>query len=135
MRLKLSRNLSILGIGLAALGLLLLGGCGGGKSANVVTVLLTSSSGQTLILGQSTTLTATVSGATNTNVNWTPVCHYTTTTVDSTGKSTTSTAKDCPPDPAVTPADPNHTIFGVFSNQQATTEVFTATSTLPDPGS
>jgi len=132
-RLKLSRNLSILGIGLAALGLLLLGGGGGGKSANVVTVLLTSSSGQTLILGQSTTLTATVSGATNTNVNWTPVCHYTTTTVDSTGKSTTSTAKDCPPDPAVTPADPNHTIFGVFSNQQATTEVFTATSTLPDP--
>lgn len=133
-RLKLSRVLNILGTGLAALGLLLSSGCGGGGTANVITVNISSSSGTNLILGQSTTLTAVVSGATNPNVNWTPVCNYTTTTVDSTGKSTTKPAATCPRDTTVTPQDDNHTIFGVFSNQQATgTEVFTATSTLPDP--
>ncbi|HVH71433.1 MAG TPA: hypothetical protein VNB49_10030, partial [Candidatus Dormibacteraeota bacterium] len=131
----MSRVLNILGAGLAALGVLLSSGCGGGaKSANVITINITSSSGQSLILGQSTTLTATVTGATNPNVNWTPVCQYTTTTTDSTGKTTTKPAASCPRDTSVTPQDDNHTIFGVFGNQQATgTEVFTATSTLPDP--
>jgi DNA-binding beta-propeller fold protein YncE len=123
-----------LAAGVAVIGLLLSGGCGsGGGAANVITIRIISSSGTSLILGQSTTLTAIVTGATNTNVNWTPVCQFTTTTTDSTGKVTTSKPATCPPDTSITPQDPNHTIFGVFSNQQATgTEVFTAPSTLPD---
>lgn len=132
---KLREALKIFGTGLAALGLLLSSGCGGkGNGANVISINISSSSGTNLILGQSTTLTATVTGATNTNVNWTPVCQFTTTTTDSTGKTTTKPAASCPRDTSVTPQDDNHTIFGVFSNQQTTgTEVFTATSTLPDP--
>ena len=54
-------------------------GCGGSSHANVVTVSVTSSAGTVLILGQSTTLVATVSGATSTMVNWQP-CQFTTTT-------------------------------------------------------
>lgn len=122
-----------LGPALAALGLLLPTGCGGGSKANVITVAVNASPTTRPILGQSITITATVSGATNTQVNWTPVCQWTKTTVDSTGKSTTSTPAACPRDTSVTPPDDNHTIFGVFSNQQATgTEVFTAPSNLPD---
>lgn len=128
---KLSKVWKIAGSGIAAL-CFLLPGCGGSKSANVITVAISSSSGTNLILGQSTTLTATVTGATTPDVNWTPVCQYTTTTTDSTGKVTTTKAATCPRDASNT--DDNHTIFGVFSNQQATgTEVFTATSNLPDP--
>jgi DNA-binding beta-propeller fold protein YncE len=125
---------NFLAAGVAVAGLLLSGGCGGGGgAANVITIRIGSSSGPSLILGQSTTLTAIVNGATNTNVNWTPVCQYTTATTDSTGKVTTSKPANCPEDMTVMPPDPNHTIFGVFSNQQATgTEVFTAPSTLPD---
>jgi len=113
----------------------LLSGCSGkGNAANVITVTITSSSGNNLILGQSTTLTATVNGASNPDVNWTPVCQYTTTTTDSNGKTTTSKPLNCPQDTSVTPPDDNHTIFGVFSNQQTTgTEAFTATTKLPDP--
>ncbi|HKW62687.1 MAG TPA: hypothetical protein VJN89_09095 [Candidatus Acidoferrum sp.] len=134
MGVKHREVLKIFGAALAALCVFGSVGCGGGSTANVVTVTISSSSGPQLILGQSTTLTATVSGATNTNVNWTPVCQFTTTTTDSTGKVNTTKPATCPPDPSVTPADPNHTLFGVFSNQQATgTEVFTATSNLPDP--
>jgi len=50
--------------------MLSMSGCGGSSTANVVTVTVSSSVGSILILGQSTTLTATVSGATNLNVNW-----------------------------------------------------------------
>jgi len=127
--------LNVLGTGLAVICLLLSSGCGGKGSAaaNVIRVTISSSNGTNLILGISTTLTATVTGATNTDVNWTPVCQFTTTTVDSTGKSTTTKPATCPPDPAVTPPDPNHTLFGTFSNQQTTgTEVFTAPNQLPD---
>jgi hypothetical protein len=75
---------------------------------------------------------ATVTGATSPNVNWTPVCQFTTTTTDSTGKTTTSNKTTCPPDPNF-PNDPLHTLFGTFSDQQTTgTEVFVAASTLPD---
>ncbi len=79
-------------------------------------------------MGQSTTLTATVSGATNTNVNWEPgqpagppqtPCTYTTTTTDSNGKTTTASAKPCPTDGS----------FGTLTNIQATG---TATYTAPD---
>ncbi len=98
-----------------------LGGCGGSSSANVVTVAVGSSAGAVLILGQSTTLTATVSGATNTNVNWQP-CQFTTTTVSGT-TPTTSTATSCPTDGTL----------GTLSNQEATgTATYTAPSKVPD---
>lgn len=115
---RLRKILTFLGTGFAALCLLLLSGCGGkGNAANVVTVSVIPSP-IFLILGQSQTLTATVNGATNTNVTWSP-CQYTTTTTTN-GKATTSDPKDCPSDGS----------FGTLSNQQATG---TATYTAPDP--
>jgi DNA-binding beta-propeller fold protein YncE len=130
--MRLRRITSFLGIGLAALCLVLASGCSKSTPANVITIAINSSQGSILILGQSTTLTATVSGATNTNVNWEP-CQYTTTTTDSNGKSTTSTPATCPPDPNHNPSDPNFTIFGTLSNEQATgTATFLAPNTLPD---
>ena len=110
---------SYLGLLLVLPGLLSLNGCGGGGSANVVTISLTSSVGNVLILGQSTTLTATVSGTTNTNVNW-GVCTYTTTPA---GSSTPSKPTNCPTDGS----------FGTLSNQQATgTATYLAPTKLPD---
>jgi DNA-binding beta-propeller fold protein YncE len=98
-----------------------LGGCGGGSSANVVTVAVTSTVGGVLILGQSTTLSAVVSGATNTMVNWQP-CQFTTTTVSGTTPTTTA-AVACPTDGSL----------GTLSNQEATgTATFTAPSKIPD---
>jgi len=96
-------------------------GCGGGSNANVVTVSVTSSVGSVLILGQSTTLVATVSGATNTSVNWQP-CQYTTTTVSGT-TPTTSAATACPSDGSL----------GTITNQEATgTATYTAPAQVPD---
>src|SRR6266404_4732370 len=71
-------------------------GCGSKSSTNTVTVSVTSSVGNIIIVGQSTTLTATVTGGTTTNtaVNWQP-CQFTTTTVSGT-TTTTSTAAICP---------------------------------------
>src|SRR5205085_4368920 len=63
-------------------------------------------------------LTATVTGATNTNVTWSP-CQYTTTTTTN-GKTTTLPLILCPSDGS----------FGVLSNTQPTG---TATYTAPDP--
>jgi DNA-binding beta-propeller fold protein YncE len=98
-----------------------LGGCGSSSGANVVTVTISSSVGATIILGQSTTLTATVNGATNTMVNWQP-CQFTTTTVSGT-TTTTSTAATCPTDNSL----------GALSNQLATgTATYTAPSKVPD---
>jgi DNA-binding beta-propeller fold protein YncE len=96
-------------------------GCGGGSSsANVVAVSVTSTS-SVLILGQSATLLATVTGATNTAVNWQP-CQYTTTTVSGT-TPTTSAAAACPSDGSL----------GTLSNQETTgTATYTAPSKLPD---
>src|ERR1700730_12573172 len=73
-----------------------LSGCGSSSGANGVTVTISSSVGATIILGESTTLTATVNGATNTMVNWQP-CQFTTTTVSGT-TSTTSKPANCPSD-------------------------------------
>jgi DNA-binding beta-propeller fold protein YncE len=96
-------------------------GCGGGSKANVVTVAVGSSVGSVLILGQSTTLTATVSGATNTMVNWQP-CQFTTTTVSGT-TPTTAPAAACPSDGSL----------GTITNQEATgTATYTAPSKIPD---
>src|SRR5580692_6813194 len=98
---------------------LMLSGCGSGSSgATVTSVSLSSSVGNTLILGQSTTLTATVVGPTNLNVTWVG-CTYTTTTTDSTGKTTTAAALPCPADNS----------FGTLSNEQPTgTATFLAPS-------
>jgi len=130
---KVRRLSTLLGPWLAAAGLLSMGGCGSSSSnANVVTVTVSSSVGTILILGQSTTLTATVNGATNTNVTWEPgqpagppqtPCTYTTTTTDSTGKATTAAAKPCPTDGS----------FGTLTNVQVTgTATYTAPSKIPD---
>jgi len=104
-------------------------GCGGSSTANVVTVTVSSSVGSILILGQSTTLTATVSGATNLNVNWEPStpkgtpCTYTTTTTNSSGTTTTSKAQNCPTDGS----------FGTLTNIQETgTATYTAPTTIPN---
>ena len=94
-------------------------GCGGGTT-NVIAVSVSSSVGNVLILGQSTTLTASVTGATNTNVNW-ETCMYTTTTTSSSGAVTTSTPATCLP------------LMGTLSNQQTSgTATFLAPQTLPD---
>ena len=72
-------------------------------------------------------LTATVSGATNLNVTW--ACSYTTTTTTGTGssaKTTTNAAIDC--DKSM-PAG----AVGGISDQQDTTVLFTAPTSVPDP--
>src|SRR5271169_5520783 len=84
-------------------------GCGSSSGAIVTTVSIISSQGPTLILGQSTTLTATVTGPTNTQVSWTG-CTYTTTTFTSAGAPVVAAAKTCPTDGS----------FGTLSNEQAT---------------
>src|ERR1700738_1443314 len=99
-------------------------GCGGsGSSVNAVTVTVSSSVGASIILGQSTTLLASVTGGTTTNtaVNWQP-CQFTTTTVSGT-TTTTSTAAACPTDGTL----------GALSNQQTTgTATYTAPGKIPD---
>jgi DNA-binding beta-propeller fold protein YncE len=100
-----------------------LGGCGSSNNANTVTVTISSSVGATIIVGQSTTLTATVTGGTTTNtaVNWQP-CQFTTTTVSGT-TTTTSTAATCPSDGSL----------GTLSNQETTgTATYTAPGKIPD---
>lgn len=122
---KLPKIASVLSVGIAAICLLFSNGCGS-SAANVITVSV-SPSADTLILGQSVNLTATVSGATNTNVNWTPQfvsgkppCQYTTT--PSGGK--TSALTNCPADGS----------FGTLTNLEATgTATYTAPNVLPDP--
>ena len=103
---------------------LLFSGCGGGSSGAIVTtVTITSSVGPTLILGQSTTLTATVTGPTNTDVTWVG-CTYTTTTFTSSGSPVVATAKTCPTDGS----------FGTLSNEQTTgTATYLAPAILPNP--
>jgi len=107
----------------------LCGGCGSKNGAIATTVSLISSVGNTLILGQSTTITATVTGPTNTDVQWvgpsnTTACQYTTTTVSSSGTSTMSAKTACPTDGSL----------GTLTNEQTTgTATFTAPGVLPDP--
>jgi len=108
----------------------LFSGCGGGgNGATVTTVTISSSVGNALILSQSTTLTATVLGPSNTDVTWEPgqpagtSCTYTTTTTNSSGTPITAAAKVCPTDGS----------FGTLSNLQPTTATFLAPSKIPDP--
>jgi DNA-binding beta-propeller fold protein YncE len=96
-------------------------GCGSSSSANTVLVTVSSSVGTSIILGQSTTLNAAVTGGTtsNTAVNWQP-CQYTTTPV---GSTTASAAVACPTDGS----------FGTLSNLETTgTATYTAPSKVPD---
>lgn len=109
----------------AVLAVLTLSGCGGGSSVgNVVAVSVfqkgTPSAPLTVIVTQSLTLTATVTGSTNTNVTWS--CTYATSTFDSTGKQTTGTAQACSADSGNIPA-----------NSTNTTVIFTAPQKIPDP--
>ncbi len=130
-RTKVGRKSSFLGLCLGAICLASLSGCGSSTTANVVVVTLTSSVGNVIILGQSTTITATVTGATNTNVNWPTAdqpCQYTTTTTDSSGKSTTSTAKQCPN----IPPDKDGSLGSLTNTQDTGTATYTAPSTVPN---
>src|SRR6266851_8134548 len=80
--------------------------CGGSSNTNLVTVSVSPASPQ-VIVSQSVTFAAIVSGATNLNVTWT--CTYTTMTVDSTGKSTTAKALPCTSDTGNIPANSANT--------------------------
>ena len=113
------RNLNlVLAAFLGALSLFFAGGCGSNSSANVVSVVVSPPSA-TVIVSQSLTLTATVSGSTNLNVTW--ACTFTTTTIDSSGTAHTSSAAACTADTGNIPA-----------NSTNTTVTFTAPSKVPD---
>jgi DNA-binding beta-propeller fold protein YncE len=107
---------------------MLLSGCGSSSNGAIVTTVSLNSSvvSDVLILGQSTTLTAAVTGPSNTDVTWVG-CTYTTTTTNSSGTPTTATAVKCPTDGS----------FGTLSNEQTAgptpTATFTAPLVLPDP--
>jgi len=108
---------ALLGLGVLALAL---AGCGGSSNTNVITVNV-SPDGQTVIVSQSLTLFASVTGSTNTDISgWT--CQYTTTATDTTGKSTVSGMNPCTADTGNIPA-----------NSTATTVVYTAPNQVPDP--
>ena len=121
MKSRSTWNCAALGVAIACLWLT---GCGGGNNtANTVTVSVQSSVGTTIIVGQSTTLTATVVGGTtsNTAVNWQP-CQFTTTTVSGT-TATPSTPATCPTDGTL----------GTLSNEETTgTATYTAPGKIPD---
>jgi len=109
----------------AILAVLTLCGCGGGSGVGNVVVVSVSPKGTTtapltVIVTQSLTLTANVTGSTNTNVTWS--CTYATSTFDSTGKQTTGTATPCSADSGNIPA-----------NSTNTTVIFTAPQKIPDP--
>ena len=87
--MKLAKMMRFWSLGLAAAGVALVSGCGGGSKTNVVTVSVVPNGSSDVIVGTSLTLNATVSGATNLNVKWT--CTFTTTTTTGTGSSTTTT--------------------------------------------
>jgi DNA-binding beta-propeller fold protein YncE len=95
-----------------------LAGCGG-STANVIVVAV-SPSGDTLVVNQALTFTATVTGATNLNVTWS--CTFTTTTTP-TGSTT----------PVTSAAAPCTAAQGVLSDVQDTTVTYTAPASVPNP--
>src|SRR5712692_3665801 len=120
-RMKLRTLLNCVAAAIAAASLT--AGCGSKSAVNTVTVAVISSVGTSIIVGQSTTLTALVTGGTTTNtmVNWQP-CQFTTTTVSGT-TTTPSTPANCPTDGTL----------GALSNQEATgTATYTAPTKVPD---
>ncbi|HSY34005.1 MAG TPA: hypothetical protein VLA42_18640 [Verrucomicrobiae bacterium] len=94
-------------------------GCSSGTTANVVVVTVSPST-DTLVVNQSLTLLATVTGATDTSVVWT--CTFTTTT-SPVGATT----------PTFSAAAPCTTAQGVLTNNQTTTVTYTAPATVPNP--
>src|SRR5262249_8565181 len=77
----------------------------------------------TVIVSQSITLTATVTGTTNTNISsWT--CQFQTRSFDSTGKATDGTKTDC--------KSANGAVGSIPDGSTATTVVYTAPNQLPD---
>ena len=109
----------------AFLAILALSGCGGGsKVGNVVTISVfpkgTTTSPFFLIITQSATFTATVSGATDTSVSW--KCTYATTTFDSSGKTQTGTATAC-----------DKKVTGDLDSTSNITVNVAAPQALPDP--
>src|SRR6266849_5694298 len=118
-RMKLRTLLNCMTAAVAAASLT--AGCGSKSAVNTVTVAVISSVGTSIIVGQSTTLTALVTGGTTTMVNWQP-CQFTTTTVSGT-TPTPSTPAACPTDGTL----------GTLSNQETTgTATYTAPSKIPD---
>src|SRR5262249_6713410 len=112
-------------LGMLALTALTLSGCGGGSSAgNIVTISVTpkgtTSAPDTVVITQSATFTAIVSGTTNTNVTW--ACTWATETFDSSGNPKNGNASAC-----------NPTTGNIPANSANTTVVFSAPETLPDP--
>ena len=118
MGIKFANIFKLAGLGLAAL-CVWLAGCSSGTTANVVVVTVSPAS-DTLVVNQSLTLLATVTGATDTSVVWT--CTFTTST---TPAGTTT--------PVVSAAAPCTTAQGVLSNNQTTTVTYTAPATVPNP--
>lgn len=114
-KLRSITNFLLLGIAGASLGL---SGCGGGSTPTNVVVVRVSPTGGTLVVNQSFTATALVTGATDTSVTWT--CTFTTQVTSGT-TTTTSPPKPC------------DATTGQLSNPQATTVTFTAPPTVPNP--
>src|SRR5579859_194801 len=107
-------------------------GCGSNNNAIAISISVVSSIPGSLILGQTTTITATVTGSTDLNVTWGDPqknlktgCAYTTTTIASNGTANPpSNPVDCPSDGSL----------GTISNEQTTgTATYLAPSVLPDP--
>ena len=98
---------------------MLLSGCGGGAKGNVIVVTI-SPAQDILVVNQAVTLTASVTGATDTSVTWT--CTFTTSTTPA-GSTT----------PVVSAAAPCTSAEGALSNQQVTTVTYTAPAKVPNP--
>jgi DNA-binding beta-propeller fold protein YncE len=107
------------GLAFAAALCVWLAGCSSSGNANVVVVTVSPST-DILVVNQSITLLAVVTGATDTSVVWT--CTFTTST---TPAGTTT--------PVVSAAAPCTTAQGVLSNNQTTSVTYTAPATVPNP--
>jgi DNA-binding beta-propeller fold protein YncE len=117
--IKFVNIFKLAGLGFAAALCVWLAGCSSGTTANVVVVTVNPSP-VLLVVNQSQTFLATVTGATDTSVTWT--CTFTT----STTPTGTTTA-------VVSAAAPCTTAQGVLSNNQTTTVTYTAPATVPNP--
>jgi DNA-binding beta-propeller fold protein YncE len=116
--IKLADISKIAGLGFAAV-CAWLAGCSSSNNANVVVVTVSPASA-TLVVNQALTLSALVTGATDTSVTWT--CTFTTSTT--TSGSTT---------PVVSAAAPCTTTQGVLTDIQTTTVTYTAPAKVPNP--
>jgi DNA-binding beta-propeller fold protein YncE len=116
--IKFAKISKIAGLGFAAV-CVWLAACSSGGGANVVVVTVSPPSA-TLVVNQAITLSALVTGATDTSVTWT--CTFTTSTTAA-GATT----------PTVSAAAPCTGAQGVLSNNQTTTVTYTAPAKVPNP--